>query len=100
MSRADALAAYLASGAVAFVTGFRHAVHAYCQQHVHAGMEIVYHPRGAGTTPLAHGPTFAFAPGDVIIYPPRAYHDQTIDGTGEDVCLQLRLDGSPPPMLS
>lgn len=60
----------------------------YCPVHSHPEFEIVYHPIGEGITSV-NGVPLHFEPGSVVIYPPHQPHDQTLEGMGEDLCVQI-----------
>ncbi len=59
--------------------------------HAHAGLEIVYHPRGAGRSSIPGSAGFDFAQGDVVVYAPALEHDQSMRQPGEDFCVQLEM---------
>lgn len=81
---------------LAFVIGFRHRLEPgrACGPHAHRDWELVYHPSGCGTTTAGAAAT-PFRAGDLVVYPPRAVHDQVMDEAGEDWCIHLR--GFAPP---
>ncbi len=65
----------------------------YCRYHRHDAIEVVYHPKGAGTTTVRlEDRTIVFKAGSVVVYPPRAEHDQRMTETGEDLCILITLD--------
>ena len=84
-----------------YVYGFRHLVKqgAYCGEHCHSTIEIVYHAVGAGRVALPMNRSLAFPERSVIIHAPRELHDQIMDNAGEDTCVHValprgvRLDG-------
>ncbi len=73
--------------------GLRHPVAEgyYCPFHEHAGIEIVFHPTGSGVTRVERRggegeggvQEVAFEAGDVVVYAPRARHDQRMEAGGE-----------------
>lgn len=85
---------------VRFLCGFRQPVPGYCPMHAHAGLEIVYHPRGAGRTSILGGVGVEFAQGDVVVYPPALQHDQSMRQPGEDFCVQLEMRAPVPQVLA
>jgi len=62
----------------------------YCPFHGHPDFELVYHLGNAGETRVRHGPTIAFAAGCVVLYPPRAMHDQKSAAEGDDLVDMVR----------
>jgi AraC-like DNA-binding protein len=66
-----------------------------CPVHAHAGVEIVFHFSGHGVTRCVDGSSFAFAPGDAIVYPPGMAHDQSMHSDGVDHCLQVSMPSTP-----
>lgn len=91
-----ALEQYLLTSPVRFITSLRHAVTATpYNHHHHAGMEIVYHPTGSGTTSTAENGTLAYGAGSVVVYAPGQEHDQQTRQAGFDWCIQIEL---PPPL--
>lgn len=83
---------------VRYATGFRQElVKGYtCPFHRHAGLEIVYHPSGQGTTTIrTHDATqsWSFRAGDVVVYPPFLEHQQQMLDAGVDVCIALDWTG-------
>lgn len=81
---------------MAFLCGMRHTMNKgdYCNFHSHRGIEIVYHPVGSGVTRIGQNSRLAFEEGSVVIYPAGAPHDQTMDASGEDLCVQVAVLGS------
>ncbi len=75
---------------IAFSGGSMHGN--YCPMHAHKGVEIVFHPTGKGTTRMDDGRTFEFAPGDTVVYAPGVAHDQTMESSGIDNCIQISFD--------
>lgn len=71
---------------------------AYCPMHHHATIELVHHLSGHGTTRLANGQSFRYAPHDVVIYPAAMPHDQSADRVGTDLCIHLRWPTRTPPI--
>jgi AraC-like DNA-binding protein len=84
-----------------FTLGFRHLVaeNEFCPFHSHSAFEIVYHPRGRGTTLLRNGQRIDFEEGGAVIYPPYMEHDQKLFTAGEDVCIQTGHEGPLPAPL-
>lgn len=85
---------------ISFVVGFRHRLEPgrACGLHAHRDWELVYHPSGRGIT-TASGAETPFSAGDLVVYPPRAVHDQVMDVAGEDWCIHMR-GFEPPPELT
>jgi AraC-like DNA-binding protein len=82
-----------------FVRGLHHPIEGSCPMHRHDALEVVFHPTGAGRTGCLSGQTLDFAEGDVVLYPPGFFHDQSMDRPGEDLCVQVELPSAPPPEL-
>jgi AraC-like DNA-binding protein len=82
-----------------FIVGFRHHLSPgrACGLHAHRDCELVYHPTGSGTTGGDAG-TLTFAPGELVIYPAKTAHDQSMDEAGEDWCLHARGVDLPAPL--
>lgn len=76
---------------LSFVLGMRHEAPRHCPPHSHPAIEIAYHRAGSGVTRLAGHQELSFAEGSVVIYPPDAKHDQTMENPGEDLCVQIAL---------
>jgi AraC-like DNA-binding protein len=90
------LVSYLRSARFTFARGFRHGTGRSCLRHRHGAYEIVYHERGRGFTCDEDGRRVAFEAGDVVLYGPGVAHDQTVEGRGEDVCVQVAARPAPP----
>lgn len=77
--------------ALSFVVGFRHHLTTgrACGLHAHRDLELVYHPTGSGHT-SGGGEQLPFAPGDLVVYPARAAHDQVMEVAGDDWCIHVR----------
>lgn len=82
-----------------FVRGLHHPIAGACPMHRHRDLEIVFHPTGAGRTTGLHGEAMEFAEGDVVLYPPGAFHDQDNQRAGEDLCVQVALPARAPAVL-
>lgn len=98
------LASVVQERRLSFALGFIHQVEVgHVGLHSHATYEIVYHPSGTGRTHLANGTGIDFVPGDVVLYAPWQRHDQTQTTAGDDLCIQIGVDGplpgSLPPLL-
>ena len=90
-------AAWLTAAEVRFVTGWVNPQVAWhCGQHQHAEHELVVHPKGRGVSGLADGRELAFAPGDVLWYPPGVAHDQRQSAAGENWCVHFTSAASSP----
>jgi len=78
-----------------FVHGMRHTVGRgrCCDVHQHREIEIVFHPRGRGTSRTSGEPDTRFEPGDVVVYAPGQPHDQVMDTPGDDFCVQIEPPG-------
>lgn len=76
-----------------FVNGLRHLLQpgVCCDFHSHESIEIVYHPTGKGVTRLEKQRVLPFEEGDAIVYAPEEKHDQVMETSGEDLCLQIAL---------
>lgn len=78
-----------------FVAGIRNVVRKgyYCPFHEHAAVEIVYHPAGRGVTQMGKKP-IAFQELGAVIYAPGERHDQRMEESGEDWCVQIAIPAS------
>lgn len=76
-----------------FVMGFRHIVSKgfYCPPHYHPFLEIVYHPSGRGISRVGDTQEITFQEDDALIYPAGIPHDQTVEKSGEDWCIQMAI---------
>ena len=76
-----------------FVHGMRHTVSQgwCCDVHEHREIEIVFHPRGRGTSRAAGESDTRFEAGDVVVYAAGQPHDQVMDSPGDDFCVQIEL---------
>jgi len=70
-----------------FVCGWSGQTAEYFPIHSHPVLELVYHPRGSGTTTIGDGSQIDFEPCGTVIYPPRVRHDQRMRSRGIDICL-------------
>ena len=85
---------------LSFALGFIHQVEVgYVGLHSHATFELVFHPTGSGHTRLANGSGVDFIAGDAVLYAPWQRHDQTQITAGDDLCLQIGVDGPLPSTL-
>ncbi len=77
---------------LAFVMGMRNPVAAgsYCGDHAHAAVEIVFHPTGRGETRTA-SKRWRFTEGSAVVYAPEERHDQTVEKSGEDLCVHVAV---------
>ena len=80
---------------MSFLCGLRHSMKKgdYCNVHSHRGIEIVYHPFGSGVTRTGQNSRIAFEEGSIVIYPAGTPHDQTMEASGEDLCVQVAVAG-------
>lgn len=85
---------------VSFQRGFHHPARGYCPMHAHADAEIVFHPRGVGSTSSEFGEQLHYGPGDVAFYPAGFFHDQTTQRHDDDCCVQFSFTGAVPDILS
>ena len=76
---------------VTFVSSLWHRNESYCHYHSHPVMEIVYHPNGRGWTSIRDKRVYDFTTDTAIIYWPNIAHDQTVEKTGDDICIQLAI---------
>jgi AraC-like DNA-binding protein len=76
-----------------FIHGMRHTVSRgwCCDVHQHRDIEIVFHPRGRGTSRAYGESDVGFEPGDVVVYAPGQPHDQVMETPGDDFCVQIEL---------
>ncbi len=79
-----------------YVHGMRHPVQGgtSCGLHDHPEFEIVYHPRGRGVTVLRDGTVLPFKEGGVVVYAPLVGHNQEMEASGEDLCVQISAPAS------
>jgi len=80
---------------MSFLCGMRHNVTKgdYCTFHSHRGIEIVYHPTGRGITCTGRRSRVPFEEGSAVIYAPDEPHDQAMETSGEDLCVQVAVSG-------
>jgi len=90
----------LASAPATFVVGWRVRLSTpYCGFHGHPEFEFVYHLGNEGETRIRGQETIRFRHGDVVLYPPRAEHDQTTPVLGDDLCVRFTLPAPIPAPL-
>lgn len=70
-----------------------------CPFHRHRGFEIVYHRGVRGTVYAEDGLQIDFGSGSWVIHPPGQAHFQTSHTGGEDICIDLAVNGQLPESL-
>ncbi len=70
-----------------------------CPFHRHRGFEIVYHRGVCGTVYAEDGQKIDFVSGSWVIHPPEQAHFQTSHTGGEDICIDLAVNGPLPESL-
>ena len=70
-----------------------------CPLHRHRGFEIVYHKGVRGTVYAEDGHQIDFVSGSWVIHPPGQAHFQTSHTAGEDICIDLAVNGPLPEQL-